>query len=95
MEARKKPRKGPRQVDLSCQRATAVITDYVNGRLEPSFERAFDRHLSVCPDCVAFLNTYKKAIQLAQSFLSQDPPAPSLRKIKSSLEKKVQRVSTS
>jgi anti-sigma factor RsiW len=88
MEARKKRRKRPRQVDLSCQRATAVITDYVNGRLDPSFERAFDRHLRVCPDCVAFLNTYKKAVQLAQSFLSQDFPMVDLGKVKASLQKK-------
>jgi anti-sigma factor RsiW len=91
MEARKKPRKRSTKVDLSCQRATAVINHYVNGRLDPSFERAFDRHLSVCPDCVAFLNTYKKAVQLAKSFLSQDLPKPVLGKIKTSLEAKLQK----
>jgi anti-sigma factor RsiW len=93
MKARKNRREKSRQVEVSCQKATAVLTDYVNGRLDPSLEEAFDRHVSICPDCVAFLNTYKKAVQLAKSFLSQELASPNLERIKGSLEGKVRRAS--
>jgi hypothetical protein len=42
----------------------------------------FEEHLRVCPDCVAFLNTYKKTLELAKSFLAADAPAESLARIR-------------
>jgi hypothetical protein len=30
---------------------------------------AFEKHLGQCPDCSAFLNTYKKTIEVTKSFL--------------------------
>ncbi|MER3445955.1 MAG: hypothetical protein C4291_03580 [Candidatus Dadabacteria bacterium] len=34
--------------------------DYIKGKMDPRATQAFEEHLSLCPDCVAFLNTYKK-----------------------------------
>jgi len=80
--------------DVSCKRATAVIADYIDDRLSAELSQAFEEHLHACPDCIAFLNTYKKAVQLAKAFLSQESPAPSLGTIERTLEGKVRRVST-
>lgn len=91
MKAPKKSRKRSGRADLSCRKATALISDYVNGRLDPLLQDAFDRHVSICPDCIAFLNTYKKALQLAKSFLDQDPRPMGLGKIKTSLEAKLKK----
>ena len=87
-------KKTSQRSDVSCKEATAVIADYIEGRLSADFNQALEAHLQSCPDCVAFLNTYKKAVQLAKSFLAQEHPAPSLGKIKSSLEAKLRRAST-
>jgi hypothetical protein len=43
----------------------------------------FEEHLRACPDCVSFLNTYKKTLELAKSFLAADAPAESLARIRS------------
>jgi anti-sigma factor RsiW len=43
--------------------------DYLAGRLDPTVLSAFEKHLGECPDCAAFLNTYKKTIEATKSFL--------------------------
>ncbi|MCI0454048.1 MAG: zf-HC2 domain-containing protein [Candidatus Dadabacteria bacterium] len=57
-----------RKVD-TCKEATSLIIDYLNDELKPETTLSFERHLGMCSDCVAFLNTYKKTIQITQSFL--------------------------
>jgi anti-sigma factor RsiW len=46
-----------------------LITDYLADRLSPKILAAFEKHLGQCPDCTAFLNTYKKTIEATKSFL--------------------------
>ena len=46
-----------------------LIADYLAGRLDPTVLAAFEKHLAHCPDCAAFLNTYKKTIEATKSFL--------------------------
>lgn len=53
----------------TCKQATALLTDYLAGTLATAVASELERHLSVCPDCVAFLRTYKKTIQVTQSLL--------------------------
>jgi anti-sigma factor RsiW len=56
--------------DYTCKKATSLITDYVIGTLASDITRKLERHLSACPDCVAFLKTYKKTIQMTRFFLA-------------------------
>jgi anti-sigma factor RsiW len=53
--------------DITCKKATDLIIDYLDGELDPDINSAFEEHLSDCPDCVAFLNTYKKTVQIFKS----------------------------
>ncbi|MBI2359409.1 MAG: zf-HC2 domain-containing protein [Deltaproteobacteria bacterium] len=55
-----------------------MIGAYLTAELDRMHAVAFERHLRDCPDCVAFLNTYKKTIQLAQSFLNKKTAIPPL-----------------
>jgi len=48
----------------TCKRATSLISDYLTGELAPETTLAFEEHLGKCSDCVPFLNTYKKTIQI-------------------------------
>jgi anti-sigma factor RsiW len=79
-----------RRTEISCKTATTVVTDYVEGSLGPDVKLAFEQHLQACPDCVAFLNTYKKTVQLARSFLSRDFREPNLARVRKSLSRKLQ-----
>jgi anti-sigma factor RsiW len=55
----------------TCRDATDLLLDFVSGELDFKTNIEFERHLEVCPDCVAFLNTYKKTIELTKSFLKK------------------------
>ncbi len=59
----------PKKNDLTCKSATDLILDYLSRELNSETTAEFEEHLSKCPDCVAFLNTYKKTLQLTKSFL--------------------------
>ncbi|MGE3540665.1 MAG: anti-sigma factor [Candidatus Tectimicrobiota bacterium] len=52
----------PRSEALTCQRATALLVEYVAGELESATARAFQEHLRLCEDCVAYLRTYQATI---------------------------------
>lgn len=53
----------------TCKQATSLIADYLAGTLAPEVTSELEHHLGACPDCVAFLKTYKKTIQATQSLL--------------------------
>lgn len=72
-------RRQPRKVGLTCQQVTSLILNYVRGELHPGTALALKAHLRECPDCVAFLATYKKTIQATNSLRYETIP-PTMRK---------------
>jgi len=54
---------------LTCEKETALIADYLASNLSPADLASFENHLEECPDCKAFLQTYKKTIEITRSFL--------------------------
>ena len=68
---------------ITCDKATSLIGAYVQANLSSRMSLLFEEHLRACPDCVSFLNTYKKTLELAKSFLAADAPAESLARIRS------------
>ena len=73
-----------KHLELDCKKATSLIQDYITGELEPDIASKLEIHLSICPDCVAFLNTYKKTTDLVNSFYNKRP-----QKLKKGLRKLV------
>lgn len=65
-------------VELTCQQVADVILNYVKGELPPRTALALKAHLRGCPDCVAFLATYRKTIQ-ATNFLRYKTIPPAMR----------------
>jgi Putative zinc-finger len=57
------------RVDLTCKDEVGLIADYLADRLDPAVLAPFEKHLGQCPDCAAFLNTYKRTIEVTKSFL--------------------------
>jgi anti-sigma factor RsiW len=53
----------------------AFISGYLSSDLDPQTARAFEDHLAICGDCVAFLKTYKKTIDLTRAFLTSPTQA--------------------
>ena len=59
----------------TCKQMTDLIFKYVNDNLGAALQKDFQRHLAICPDCVAFLNTYRKTIAVTGSVRAEDIPA--------------------
>jgi anti-sigma factor RsiW len=58
----------------TCRQLTDLILDYVNDRLQPELRHELERHLSICPDCISFLKTYRKTMALTRRFKPRQIP---------------------
>jgi anti-sigma factor RsiW len=61
---------------MNCREFTEFLHDYLLGDLLPEVRAEFDRHLAECPWCVAYLDSYKKTLQLARVAASVPEHAP-------------------
>ena len=52
---------------LPCTEIIGFLADYLDDALSPERRFEFDRHLAVCPSCVAYLETYKETIRMAKA----------------------------
>jgi anti-sigma factor RsiW len=61
---------------ISCQQLIEFCLDYIEGALPADEQVGFQRHLSQCPDCVTFFETYQKTPQISREALAtQIPPS--------------------
>ena len=59
----------------SCKEIADLIVGYLRDELSPNIRRDFRQHLRICPDCVSFLNTYKKTVASTRSLRVRELPA--------------------
>lgn len=60
---------------MTCHEFIEFLLDYDEGRLPPDVRARFDEHLTVCPDCVNYLASYRAAIALGKKAFA-DPHSP-------------------
>jgi len=60
---------------LSCQELTELVTDYLEGALEPAERTRFEEHLAECGNCEIYLDQIRTTIQLTGS-LTPDAISP-------------------
>lgn len=72
-----------------CAKITSLIVDYVTGKMNSRTCRMFNQHMRICPDCVNFLNTYRKTIQATQSLRFEDIPPDMVRRVQRFLQEKI------
>ena len=51
---------------LTCKQMADFLGDYFEGALAPDQKREFERHLSVCPPCIVYLESYKTTVALTK-----------------------------
>lgn len=62
---------------ISCREFIEFLIDYVENALPEQQRREFDRHMSMCPACVAYLNTYRQTIAAGKAALGRpEDPLP-------------------
>jgi len=83
-----------RQTRITCQHITSLILDYVTRDLDPDTTVAFEAHLRICPDCVAFLNTYQKTIQATRSVRYEEIPSEMVNRVRRFLQARIKGVTS-
>jgi hypothetical protein len=58
----------------TCKQITDLVYNFLNDTLRPTVKKDFLQHLRLCPDCISFLNTYKKTVNLTRSLRAEDIP---------------------
>jgi hypothetical protein len=59
---------------INCQQLIEFCLDYVEGALPADEQERFRRHLSLCPDCVTFFETYQKTPEVSRDALKAQMP---------------------
>jgi anti-sigma factor RsiW len=49
---------------MNCKDAIGVLADFLEQSLSPEVLAEFERHLSDCAPCRAYLETYRKTVEL-------------------------------
>lgn len=49
---------------MNCREYVDFLMSYVNGELPPEQAAAFKQHISDCPPCIHYLDTYKDTLEL-------------------------------
>ena len=80
----------PLTSNLTCQQVTDAIIDYVNADMDPVSARTFEAHLRDCPDCTAFLNTYRGTTRALRMLRYEDVPDEMRQRVYRFLREKIQ-----
>ena len=62
--------------DLACKDLVELLSDFIEGDLDPVLADGMTRHLAGCIACVAYLEQLRAAIRLTGSLDRADVPAP-------------------
>jgi anti-sigma factor RsiW len=56
---------------MTCREAIEFLMSYLDDELSPEVRAEFERHLSVCSSCVAYLESYRQTIALSKSGVAE------------------------
>jgi anti-sigma factor RsiW len=62
--------------ELTCQELVELVTDYLEGTLEPSERRRFEDHIFNCEGCAAYLDQMRRTIRVAGEITEESMPRP-------------------
>ena len=60
---------------MTCREFAEFMADYLSGELAAETRAQFDRHLDVCPNCVAYLSNYRDTVALGRQAFTDDEAA--------------------
>ena len=63
---------------IKCEEVITFLLAYLSNELPPEKEHEFERHLAVCPSCVAYMKTYQEAVKLGRATYEKEMEAAPL-----------------
>ena len=52
--------RAPDELDLACRDVVELLSDYLDGDLDPPLAAAVERHLALCPACIEYLRQLRQ-----------------------------------
>jgi anti-sigma factor RsiW len=59
--------------ELSCRELVEFLGRYLDGELDAVRRELFERHMEICPDCTAYVDSYEKSMRLGALALGPRP----------------------
>jgi len=72
---------------ITCRELTELLIDYVAGELPADKKHLLELHLSFCPPCVTYLETYEITIKLTRQLPPAALPPELVARLRAVLEK--------
>lgn len=60
----------------TCREIYEFLDDYHGGALDPLRNSAFERHLSLCPSCAHYVDSYRRTVELEKDAFGEADTAP-------------------
>ena len=64
------------QIAFNCQQIVELVTEYLDGSLQPTERLAFERHVTICPPCRGYLAQLRKIRKMGGTLREDDLPQP-------------------
>lgn len=61
---------------ITCRELIDFLGAYEAGDLPGPSQHEFERHLEICPPCLAYLETYRQTVVMGRRVCEIDGPAP-------------------
>jgi len=73
---------------VTCKEVVHLLNEYLEANLKKEAMLDLDQHLSDCPECLCFINTYRKTVQVCKKLQAKDIPEALHTKLWEYLEKR-------
>jgi anti-sigma factor RsiW len=74
-----------------CRTYFALMSDYIDGELDPESRRALEAHLETCQECSQCLLSLKRSVDLYHDASGQEAPPEVVARLKSALKECMER----
>jgi len=61
---------------MTCRELIDFLMDYTDGNLPAAQQAMFEKHLTMCPQCVEFIDTYNKTIEATRAACAETDELP-------------------
>jgi anti-sigma factor (TIGR02949 family) len=57
-----------------CREIGKLLSDYLDGELDPETRSEMDEHLADCPPCLEFLDSFRSVVEASRSIHAEEMP---------------------
>ena len=76
---------------ITCREMVDLLSEYVDGHLDPALARQLEAHLRGCTECTAFLRTFRTTQALTKEAACQEMPVELKVRLRAFLRNTLQR----